>query len=824
MRKRAVILLILLTAFVPTALARTAYLTNAKAKYPSITGTKLDSCTLCHNSPFDGSRNPYGADLLTAGLDFAAIETADSDGDGASNKDEIVALFFPGDASDTPPAAPADTTPPVLTVLGSNPVHIAQNAVYSDAGATAVDNVDGNITAAIVVTGSVDTAVPATYTINYSVQDAAGNPAAATRTVIVDPASGTDTTPPVITVLGSNPVHVAQNAAYTDAGATANDNVDGDITAAIVVTGSVDTAVPATYTINYSVQDAAGNPAAAARTVIVDPTSTTDTVPPVLTVLGANPAHVAQNAAYTDAGATAVDNVDGDITAAITVTGSVDTAVPGSYTLHYRVQDAAGNVSEATRAVVVDSPTPPPAAASELTAQLVAVGDDQLASGRARYENEIGDGNQDGSHDGSGDGDSNDSNSNDGDSNDGNSNDGDSNDSDSGNSDKSSQAESKLVVEVRGVLSTETVEVRLNGEIIGTASVEEGRARFELKTEHGDTVPAVQNGDLIEVLRSEDQAVLLSGNFAGEADDSHAQVPRQSADVNLDGVYSFADLREVALAALGEIQSIYDVDLDHNGVVDVADVQLALNAGCGFVDHYFSGEIARNARMEAHLEVESDSKSGLHGKANYGNYQGHRSLRLELEGTLGVAQVEVTVDGKSLGTVNVTGNHAGAVWDTRHGDTVPELHDGSTIEVADAATHTVLVSGQFEFRSSDSVRHYLEFYNADVNADGRVDAADILIAWAASLGQNVGAANADVDGDGSVDQADVEIVTLVAAISGCGESCDIDSDGQISALDIQQVVNSALNLDRHPEDADVDGDGGVDAVDIQLVISKALNL
>jgi len=72
----------------------------------------------------------------------------------------------------------ADTIPPVITLLGSNPLTIAQGAVYADAGATAVDNVDGNITANIVTVNSINTGAVGTYTVTYNVSDASGNTAA----------------------------------------------------------------------------------------------------------------------------------------------------------------------------------------------------------------------------------------------------------------------------------------------------------------------------------------------------------------------------------------------------------------------------------------------------------------------------------------------------------------------------------------------------------------------------------------------------------------------------------------------------------------------
>ncbi len=90
----------------------------------------------------------------------------------------------------------ADTTPPVITLNGNATIDLIVGDAFSDPGATATDNVDGDISANIVVGGdAVDTNTPGTYVITYNVSDAAGNAAAqVTRTVTVspDPGSGFD--------------------------------------------------------------------------------------------------------------------------------------------------------------------------------------------------------------------------------------------------------------------------------------------------------------------------------------------------------------------------------------------------------------------------------------------------------------------------------------------------------------------------------------------------------------------------------------------------------------------------------------------------------
>ncbi|HLC33194.1 MAG TPA: immunoglobulin-like domain-containing protein, partial [Candidatus Nanoarchaeia archaeon] len=56
---------------------------------------------------------------------------------------------------------------------------------YTDAGATAFDNEDGNLTSSIVTVSNVNTTVLGTYTITYTVKDSSNSTASLTRTVRV---------------------------------------------------------------------------------------------------------------------------------------------------------------------------------------------------------------------------------------------------------------------------------------------------------------------------------------------------------------------------------------------------------------------------------------------------------------------------------------------------------------------------------------------------------------------------------------------------------------------------------------------------------------
>jgi hypothetical protein len=82
-----------------------------------------------------------------------------------------------------------------------------------------------------------------------------------------------------------------------------------------------------------------------------------DNVPPVITILGDNPATVELGATYTDAGATAFDEFHGETP--VSSSGTVDTAVVGSYTITYTATDKDNNTATATRTVnVVDTTAP----------------------------------------------------------------------------------------------------------------------------------------------------------------------------------------------------------------------------------------------------------------------------------------------------------------------------------------------------------------------------------------------------------------------------------------------------------------------------------
>jgi len=376
-----------------------------------------------------GTPTANGATIRWTSPQKAGVYTITAKVDTAVNPDQSPVI------SDVAVITVTDGLKPVITMQGINPYSISQGNIYVDAGAAASDNFDGDITAKIVTTSTVNSAVPGTYTVTYNVTDLAGNKAIpVVRTVIV-----IDTTAPVIQLNGVSPVTVEAGSVYVDGKATVTDNVDATNTALIGV-NTVNTAIPGTYTVTYNASDAAGNPAiTVVRTVnVVDTTapvitppanitvaavdgygaavndpyiaaflagatatdnvavvgvitnnaparfplgltivtfSASDAIPnngtatatvnvldqsaPVITLNGINPYAMSAGQVYVDAKATFTDNVDPTNTQLAGVS-TVNTAVPGSYTVTYNATDVAGNpAAQVVRTVVVGDTTPP---------------------------------------------------------------------------------------------------------------------------------------------------------------------------------------------------------------------------------------------------------------------------------------------------------------------------------------------------------------------------------------------------------------------------------------------------------------------------------
>ncbi len=238
-------------------------------------------------------------------------------------------------------------SPPTVTLNGEAFITLCEGENYVEENVTAIDAC-GNIIPIeeILITGSVDTSNAGVYTLTYT---AVSGPHSTSvdRQITVEDSSN----PPVITLNGENPVSICHHCIYEDAGATALDDCEGDLSAVIITNSTVNTAdlSGSPYTVTYDVNDSLGNLSTVTRTVNI----VTNENEPVITLNGSVTINMVQGNNYVDEGATAWDDDQGDLTGLIAIAGLPDnTSPPGEYIVTYNVEDSAHNAAvEVTRTV-----------------------------------------------------------------------------------------------------------------------------------------------------------------------------------------------------------------------------------------------------------------------------------------------------------------------------------------------------------------------------------------------------------------------------------------------------------------------------------------
>ena len=263
----------------------------------------------------------------------------------------------------TPGYGDADSISPDITILGDNPATVLLGTEYTDAGAMANDNYDGDLSSKIIVESNVNINAFGTYSVTYSVKDKLLNEGTATRTVYVTE----EGFPTVEFSMNGNSNYAKSRSTIVtvsdeDSGVNASQlkyewttttdaPEEGTFYSNFTNGMAINTPVGATgdYYLWILAKDNAGN-----TTIVRTDVFKLDNTIPVITILGDNPKYVSSGTTYSDAGATASDNIDGNITGNISATSTVNTNLAGTYTVKYNVTDSVGNVaSEAIRTVVV---------------------------------------------------------------------------------------------------------------------------------------------------------------------------------------------------------------------------------------------------------------------------------------------------------------------------------------------------------------------------------------------------------------------------------------------------------------------------------------
>ena len=156
----------------------------------------------------------------------------------------------------------ADTKKPEIILEGDDEIKQSYAKEYEEQGFKAIDEYDGDITDKVVTNRqNLD---EMNFNVIYEVQDSSGNKAEKTRRVtLIDDVS------PTITLKGKTADTIYIGGKYTESGAKAIDEKDGDVTDKIKIDGNVDTSKEGTYTVTYTVTDNSGNEAVAKRTITV---------------------------------------------------------------------------------------------------------------------------------------------------------------------------------------------------------------------------------------------------------------------------------------------------------------------------------------------------------------------------------------------------------------------------------------------------------------------------------------------------------------------------------------------------------------------------
>ena len=160
-----------------------------------------------------------------------------------------------------------------------------------------------------------------------------------------------DTVGPVITLNGEAEINIEIGSQFVDLGATAYDEFE-KVDTIVTSDSAVDTSKLGQYIITYKAIDSSRNITTAIRKVNV-----VDTVPPEIILNGDTEVVIEAGQKYEELGAIGIDKVDGNFKA--TVSGDVNTNIPGEYILTYTATDNSGNSSTLTRKVKVIDTTAP---------------------------------------------------------------------------------------------------------------------------------------------------------------------------------------------------------------------------------------------------------------------------------------------------------------------------------------------------------------------------------------------------------------------------------------------------------------------------------
>lgn len=225
-----------------------------------------------------------------------------------------------------------------IKLLGQEEITLEYGEGYIDPGVEACLNGrifgPGEYHGAISVSGEVDSLKLGDYTMSYTAAFL-GREVSVSRLVHV-----VDTTAPVIELQHKEGYKATWFTGYEEEGFTAEDNVDGDISARVERTETDEKIV-------YTVTDSSGNSCTVERLIEYGVTS------PTITLNGSPDMVITASQSFTEPGYRAGDSLGNDLTEYVNVTGQVIPYHAGEYELCYSIENERGDSSSVKRRVKV---------------------------------------------------------------------------------------------------------------------------------------------------------------------------------------------------------------------------------------------------------------------------------------------------------------------------------------------------------------------------------------------------------------------------------------------------------------------------------------
>lgn len=314
-----------------------------------------------------------------------------------------------------------DLTGPVITLIGGT-IELFVGDSYVEPGFTAIDLTDGDVSNNVVITNTINNAVVGVYNVKYNVSDVAGNASEATRIVKVKSTVQTGNTSSTwqhtwiqtgdqddafvqpltyqdIDIVSAtfvqnqgntlNPIRIIKDTTNTNYFAFILGSQEGSHFKMVYIqfeivsqrlkcfyanaafatynnSGQTDQQVIAVYHDSSTHKETNTRGADfnlsryGVKNIVYSYYETiVDTTAPVITLNGDSSVDIYAGDSYVDEGATAIDDIDGDITSLIVTTSTVNVDISGTYTVKYNVDDLAGNsANEVIRTVNVLPPLP----------------------------------------------------------------------------------------------------------------------------------------------------------------------------------------------------------------------------------------------------------------------------------------------------------------------------------------------------------------------------------------------------------------------------------------------------------------------------------